>query len=53
MTVGYAQTFAPRDGFVPVADTASAVTYDLELNEIVLIVAAASTANRRRLAWWV
>ena len=45
MTVGVTQTFAPYDGLNAVYDTATAVTFDLERGEMVLIVAVAGAAT--------
>lgn len=47
MTIGPAWTFAPNNGLAIVSDTASAVTFDLERGEVVLIVAVSSGQRRR------
>ena len=44
MAVGYKQIMAGYDGFAPVADTTSALTWDFEKAEMVMIVADVTEA---------
>jgi hypothetical protein len=48
MAVGYKRTFTPPDDLRAVQNTSSAITFDLELGLLVLIVADAPPAGGAR-----